>query len=501
MRAPLVVCSVMATSVDALRQQRDAETDADLVELRLDALESIDLAGALAGRRRPVVVTCRPTWEGGHYTGGERERLALLREALGRGAEFVDVEWRAGAGAAELCRDFPQRVVLSLHDFTGIPHDLAVTVRAMRSLEPYLVKVAVTPPDLAALGTLAGLGAAVALPSRSVVVGMGPRGLATRVLAHRFGSAWSYAGHPRIAPGQLSVTRLLREFRFREIGPQTAVFGVVGRPIAHSLSPVMHNAGFADLGADAVYLPLEAASWGDFEAAAPVLGVRGVSVTAPFKEAAFEAAVARTDDAKRTGAVNTLRLEESGWRGTNTDVAGFLAPLSGVSLGGRRACVLGAGGAARAVVRVLLDRGALVAVHARGPAGAGRFASWFGTDVSVHVGFPRDVDWDLLVNATPVGTWPETGTMPVEEACLDEGARRRGALVYDLVYNPPETTLLAEARRRGFGTISGLAMLVAQAAAQTEYWLGRTANVEVLRDAAERRLADLESDRQLEATS
>jgi shikimate dehydrogenase len=306
---------------------------------------------------------------------------------------------------------------------------------------------------------------------------MGTPGLATRVLPEHVGSCWTYGGDG-VAPGQVSVDRLRDEFRVGRVGASTPVYAVVGRPIGHSVSPAMHNAAFAATGVDGVYIPCEASDFDDFLALADALGIAGASVTAPFKEDA-----ART--AGQGGALNTLRRRDGGWDGTNTDVEGFLAPLAGEALEGRRAAIVGAGGSARSVVSGLVSRGARVSVHARRPEAAQALAD------AAHVTagpwpVPRG-SWDLLVNTTPVGTHPDVDRSPVDAPDLPSGLD--GALVYDLVYNPRPTRLLRDAAAAGCRTLDGLDMLVAQAVRQFLWWTGVTPEARVLREAAERRLA------------
>jgi 3-dehydroquinate dehydratase / shikimate dehydrogenase len=493
-----IVEAIAAASPDAVRQQRDAST-ADLVELRLDLMDRPDPDAAMAGRRRPVVVTCRAAWEGGRFQGSEAERLAILTRALELGADYVDLEWKAAAALAPWPADVRARVVLSSHDFDGVPADLAARVRDMRRHGTGVVKIAVTARTLRdALPVIAigreGAGGA----QRTVVIAMGTPGLATRVLPEHVGSCWTYGGNG-VAPGQVTVDRLRDEFRVGRVRATTPVYAVVGRPIGHSVSPAMHNAAFAATGIDGVYLPCEAADFDDFLALADVLGIAGASVTAPYKEDA-----ART--AGQGGALNTLRRRDGGWQGTNTDVEGFLAPLAGEPLEGRRAAIVGAGGSARSVVSGLVSRGARVTVHARraeaaqaladaAPVAADQAAAGQVVAGQVVVGpwpVPRG-SWDLLVNTTPVGTHPDVDRSPVDGGDLD------GALVYDLVYNPRPTRLLRDAAAAGCRTLDGLDMLVAQAVRQFAWWTGVAPDARVLHEAAERRLAAMAAGRRAEA--
>ena len=474
--------TVTGATTDALRQARDRVTEADMVELRLDYAEEVDIDGVLADRRVPVIVTCRPTWAGGRFTGSEEERCRLLARALTLGAEFIDVEW--GSVCAELVgRDHGRRIMLSDHDFEGMPEDIEHRYRSMRASGAQVVKVAVRVSKLSELIRLRGL--AAPSPSQDdarVVIGMGPAGLASRLLPDHFGSAWTYAGlGSQVAPGQLDVRRMVEEFQVRRAAIGTELFGVLGSPLGHSLSPVMHNTGFAETGRDAVYIPLEAADVDDFESFAAAFDLRGASVTAPFKETVMSARVHTDDVGRRVGAVNTLRRTEHGWQGTNTDVAGFLAPLEGrLALSGCRATILGAGGAARGVAVALSTAGAHVTVAARHPARATSVASIVGGQTGAFP--PVKGSWDLLVNTTPIGTQPDIHRTPVSAKELD------GDMVYDLVYNPPVTRLLSDATSAGCAVVGGLGMLVAQAERQFAWWTGTPPSLGVFRAAAERQL-------------
>jgi 3-dehydroquinate dehydratase/shikimate dehydrogenase len=500
MPSSLLCETVTGRSMADLIAARDAAV-ADMVEVRLDGVADLDVAGALRDRRKPVVVTCRPEWEGGRFTGPEEQRHRILTDALRLGAEFVDIEWAAlhgvhRPGLADLVRSNSSRVVVSTHDFEGVPVDLEARTRNMRSYGA-VIKVAVMPRTLCETLPLLD----IAREGDAVVVGMGDAGVPSRLLASRYGSRWSYAGNG-VAPGQIPAARMLSVFRFRNIGPSTRIFGVVSSTALHSFSPVMHNAAFAAAGIDAVYVPLQTNAFGDFDEFASVLGVEGVSVTIPFKGDALRAAPAADELTRQVGAANTLRRPRSmsaGWEATNTDVAGFLAPLEeafGRSLAGARASVIGGGGSARAVIVALISRGALVAVHTRrreqaeaviaslaGPASASAKAP-ADKEAGPHkpeVGaWPIPDGWDLLVNCTPLGSPTMRDESPLP------GGPFKGRLVYDVTYGASESRLLREAREAGCRTLDGLPMLVAQAERQFEWWTGQAPEPGVMREAIER---------------
>jgi 3-dehydroquinate dehydratase/shikimate dehydrogenase len=457
--------AVTGRTVEELRRARDTAEGADIVEVRLDTVDRPDAAAALEGRRKPVIATCRAEWEGGFFRGSEEERRTILGRAIAAGAEFVDVEARA-AFAADIVRARRGRgVIVSSHDFAGVPADLAERVRAMRASGAEIVKVAVTAHRLADSLPLMRIAAeASAENPGQVLLAMGAAGLPTRILASRLRNRWTYAGDG-VAPGQIPAARLLSDFTFRRLRPDAALYGVVGNAVGHSRSPAMHNAGFAALGLNAAYVPLQTPDAEDFVTFARDVNLQGASITAPHKVALLP----HMDDvealAKRVGAVNTLVVRDGRWIGANTDVAGFLAPLAGrIRLTATRASVLGAGGAARGVAIALADEGAHVTICARRPERAREIAELVGGSVGPFPPTPRS--WDLLVNATPAGTGAE-GENPMAGAALD------GTLVYDLVYTPAETRLMAAARAAGCDAIGGMEMLVAQAERQFELWTGQ----------------------------
>jgi 3-dehydroquinate dehydratase / shikimate dehydrogenase len=459
--------------------RQGAEADGDLVELRLDSMERPDPDGALADRRKPAIVTCRPLREGGMFDGSEEERLRILMRAHELGAEFIDVEWDARAEPLLRARG-GRGVIVSRHDFSGTPADAARVLAGLRAAGGEVAKLAVTTESPSDLLTLLR---AAPQDGSSIVIGMGGAGLPTRVLAGRFGSRWTYAGNA-IAPGQVTAARLLQEFRFRRIRPDAAVYVVVGRPVTGSLSPAMHNAGFAALGLNAAYVPLDARDLDGFRAFGDAIGLRGASVTIPYKRDVMPMLDEIAPTAAAAGAVNTIAVRDGSstglgtrrWIGTNTDADGFLEPLRArlPELRGRRAVILGAGGAARAVGLALLREGAAVAIAARRTAAARVVAGAIGAGVAEWP--PPRGSWDLLVNATPVGSRATPGT-PYDGA-FD------GTLVYDLVYDPDPTALMEAATARGCTVIGGLEMLVAQAERQFEIWTGQRPPSGLFADAA-----------------
>lgn len=265
------------------------------------------------------------------------------------------------------------------------------------------------------------------------------------------------------------------------------VYGLIGRPVTHSLSPPMHEAAYTALGMDARYVTFEPA--GDAEtavSAAESLGVAGLNVTVPFKEAVVEH-VELDGYAEEIGAVNTIAFTEDGPVGYNTDAVGFRRALShhDVVPAGKRAVIVGAGGAARAIATALADDGATIEIYNRTEKRAAELASevgadrWGGLSESALTAACRR--GDLLINATSVGL--EEDTSPVPQSALTDGL-----VVFDAVYRPIETRLLKDAAAVGAETIDGAWMLLYQGAAAFEYWTDLAAPIDAMNEALRSRL-------------
>lgn len=485
------VVSVIAagTSGEAEQQARAClRRGADLAEFRIDALRhptAADLKRLASALGPRSIATLRSPAQGG-FRGLERSaRHALLKEACALPFRYVDAELTTDAehleDYAKLARSRSKDLIVSHHfDAPAEPERVAEILDACRS-EGRVGKVA-TPvarvEDAVGLVDLARRQS----KARFVLIAMGEAGMLTRALAADTGQELQYAaGNRETAPGQLSLEASLRA-RSRD----AFLLGLIGHPLGHSLSPRIHEAALQATGLPGLYLPFDLSPDGlePFLRAAEGLRIRGLNVTVPYKEKAAELADELDGDAESLDAVNTLVLHEGWARGHNTDVSGFRMSLRslGLRLGDRHALVVGAGGAARAVVHVLLREGAQVAVTNRTVERMDRLAKAFDESIEIVSPdeLPRKGPWDLLVNATPVGTSGMDAGLPVPEAVVG-----RAGFVYDLVYNPRETPLLAAARTRGIRGTNGLAMLLQQAAASFELWTGRSAPFDAMARAAQ----------------
>jgi shikimate dehydrogenase len=333
-----------------------------------------------------------------------------------------------------------------------------------------------------------------------IAIAMGPAGIMTRVLGPSRGSFLTYGAlddASATAPGQLTARELREVYRLDRIDRETEVFGIIGKPVGHSLSPHIHNAAFEAAKLNAVYLPFEVGDANEFmrrmvqpRAREIDWNLRGLSVTAPHKLTVMNRLDWIEPAAKEMQAVNTIVVRDDELHGYNTDAIGFISPLRGKfgSLKQARCAIIGAGGAARAALWALNSEGAQVSLFARDPALAEFFARQFNAECR-SIADASFNGFDVVVNATPLGTCGEReNETPVTSEQL-RGVR----LAYDLVYNPLETKFLREACAAGCETLSGFELLIAQAVEQFKLWTGREPDAEVMRAAALRKLVRREA--------
>jgi 3-dehydroquinate dehydratase / shikimate dehydrogenase len=309
---------------------------------------------------------------------------------------------------------------------------------------------------------------------------MGDVALPARILALRDSKGFTYAPVERAtAPGQTSLADLKNLYGAERINAKTQVYGIIGSPISHSLSPVMQNAGFRARRINAIYVPFLVNDLRDFLDSIDVFAIRGFSVTLPHKERILEHLDGCDPLAARIGAVNTVVVREGGkLYGYNTDYVGVLRTLERrIVLPSSRVLILGAGGAARAVAFALAQAGSLVCVWARRESKARALARGVGGEAIRRARLGSEF-FDAIVNATPVGMYPAVRNSPLR---ADELNCR---LVFDTIYRPRLTRLMELAARRRIETVSGLDMFVWQGTAQWEIWMGERAPVDVMRRAA-----------------
>ncbi len=489
----LLICPLTSPNIGAMR--RDAMSafaqGADAVECRLDFLDALpqadELAQLLAGFADKAIITCRPVREGGRFAGPEDARLAMLAQAAALDPLAIDIEMDVPT------ERWPKAsIIASHHDFSGVPQDLPSLAARMQRSPADVVKIAFTAGS--PVDALRALDIVRNCRKKAIVLAMGEAGVVSRILAGKagaFGTFASLSESAASAPGQPTLAEMKDLYRWNTIDAQTQVYGVIGCPVGHSMSPAIHNAAFAAAGINAAYVPLLVQDGSEsFDAFMLALlerawlNWRGLSVTIPHKENALRFVTAQQCDdlSARIAAINTVTIEADGsLHGQNTDYAAAIDALCAAmrigraGLSGRKAAVLGAGGAARAIVAGLAHYGAAVTIYNRTVSRAQALAEEFGC-LAAGMDIANESDAEIIINCTPIGMHPNIDASPlprIPPACR---------VVFDTIYNPLETLLLRQARKAGCLRVPGLEMFVNQAVAQFRTWTGRQAPINAMRN-------------------
>ena len=490
--------AIQASSPEELIERAaSALADSRFLEFRLDSLAkpaSIlpKVKEFLAAHRdTTVLATCRRKQFGGLFTGSLKAELEVLLAAAEAGCQIVDLEVESAEEAAprqldqlrDGLRAAGTALLISFHDFSRTKN-LDQTALRIEVFQPDFVKVVSTAKSLADNLAVLKLIQEHSRSAEVVGIAMGEEGLVSRVLGLRAGAPFTFAAFSdspisdkpatvstqATAPGQLTARTLRDLYRVEQLDQATRIFGVAGDPIAHSLSPLMHNAAFRRENVNAILLPLITHKVADLITLARELPLAGSAVTMPLKQEVLPHLANSDPLTARIGACNTLRTGADGkLYGFNTDVAGVIRPLERrLKLQGARIVVLGAGGAARAAVFGLVEQGAEVFIVNIVHEDAVKLAKQAKAKALKRDLFAKAA-FDVLINATPCGMEGNKQPLPITEKELN------ASLVFDMVYNPLETPLLKLAKERGIPVISGMEMFVQQGARQFEIWTGKPA--------------------------
>lgn len=506
---PRICISLCEPTIAALKSAIAVAVEhTDLIELRLDCLNPAELAhdaGLITKTLNETtcesILTFRPTGQGGQRELDDDERQAFWSAAIFSESFFdVELDLAERLNSTEPSLSLPidwSRTICSHHDFAGVPAQLDQIFERLIRTPARVLKIAVQANDATdCLPVFHLLERARTEGREMIALAMGPAGLVTRILGPSRGAFLTYAspeGGRETAPGQITVRELKDLYRIEKLDRQTQIFGLIGRPVSHSISPHLHNEAFAATGTNGVYVPFEVSDVRAFinrmvhpRTRELNWNLRGLSVTAPHKASVMGQLDWIEPAAQEIGAVNTIVVRSDELAGYNTDADGFIKPLVARlgDLTQARVAILGAGGAAGAALWSLKQAGARSTVFARDSAKARALAEKFGADWE-SLADASFGDFDVVVNATPLGTARLFDDQTPALALQLQGAR----LAYDLVYNPSETRFLREARAAGCETLGGLKMLVSQAADQFRLWTGETAPEDVMFDAAQKALA------------
>jgi 3-dehydroquinate dehydratase/shikimate dehydrogenase len=484
-RLPRVCVALFADDPsDLMHKIEAAANENSLLELRLDYLPKPALLlpklKEFGGFHRDItlVATCRRAAAGGKFRGSVASQFEVLEKAAAAGCQLVDIELESASSLKKPDLEKLRQkagLIVSFHDYRGTKK-LEETWEAMHRLPVDYIKIVSTAKSLADNVKMMRL-----LEQRSDVVStvgvcMGEQGIISRILNVRSGSTFTFASAQageETAPGQIAARVLRDVYRIDMVDAATKVYGVAGDPITHSLSPQMMNTAFRRENINAVYVPLQTGDAADLLTCVREMPIQGLSITMPLKEEVLKH-LDKTDSlSTKIGACNTIiRSQDGKLYGFNTDVAGVLRPLEQrLTLTGARILVIGAGGAARAAVFGLKDRNAEVWVMNRTAEKGQKLARQAHAHYISHPQLKK-LDFDVIINATPVGMNGARPQAPLEESEL------RTRYLFEMIYSPAETKLVKMARAKGIQVIPGSEMFVQQGARQFEIWTGKPAPLE-----------------------
>jgi 3-dehydroquinate dehydratase/shikimate dehydrogenase len=486
-RATLIATLTTALPASPEELAGSALAAADWLEVRADLVGDLDPKPLRRIFRGKLLYTLRSRAEGGAVEVSPERRKRRILDAAAR-YDLVDLELARDLVPEVLRAVPPERRVISWHGPATSLDGLQSTFRRMAAAEALLYKL--VPAATQAGEELPPLLFLKGLERRDVIAfSTGLCGAWTRLVAPRLGAPVVYgaAGEIAGAPGQPTIRKLVEDYGLPALPPVEKLFGIVGNPVSHSLSPRIHNAAYRELGLPALYLPFHAEAFGDFWLEVVESGVleeiglpiRGLSVTAPFKETALAVAGAESPRAGLIGAANTLVWNQGVWEAEATDPDGVVLPLRerGIAIEGRRAAVVGTGGAGRSAAAGLATAGAEVTLFNRGAERGLEAASLLGLPF-VPLAELDPSGFDVLVNATSLGR------VAGEALPFAVDPLRPGAVVIDMVYGEEPTALLRAAAARGAVTVDGREVLVSQAAGQFRMMTGRDLPMAVARRAA-----------------
>jgi 3-dehydroquinate dehydratase/shikimate dehydrogenase len=458
---------------DTVLEMLSASKYADIVELRIDYIPELQNAEAcieesLKRKIKPVIITNRPVREGGKFNGSEQDRLRLLQKAIDLGVDYVDVEYDS---IKQITRRNSSKIIISHHNFKETPHDLSKIYDEICQQKPDIVKIVTHANDITDNIRIFELLQSTNIPTISFC--MGELGYISRILTGKFGGFLTFASLEKgkeSAPGQLTADELSKIYHFKDINKETKLYGIIGNPVSHSMSPAIHNAAFTEKGLNNVYVPLKIANIDTFMKECREIDFQGFSVTIPHKESVLPLLDDLDPNARRIGAINTIVNRNGKLTGYNTDcmaaVIGLECSLKETdeTLNNKKVSIIGAGGAARAIAFGLKEKGCDITIFNRTIERAEKLSHdvkcKFESFEEIH-----QIDSDILINTTSIGMFPNVDQTPVPKNILKEGM-----IVFDAVYNPIETRLLQDAKENGCHTVNGLSMFINQAAEQFRLW-------------------------------
>lgn len=474
---------ITATNVKDIAEYIKQSKEADFIELRLDYIKGLNNEKLKAifkicrkKYNNPIISTARKRDEGGFFNGSEIERIKTLKKSIELGADYIDVEYSTDK---RLVRDLlankkNAKVIISYHNLKETPVNPKEIYAGIKSLNPDLVKIATTANSAVDNFKIFDLIKTANKENRKIIsFCMGTYGQFSRILGIILGSEITYASLDKgseSASGQYTLMELISDYKIKKLNKNTKIAGLIGNPVEHSWSHIMYNAAFDKMNINAVYLKFKVDKLKEFIDYFRKLNILGFSITIPHKVEVIKYLDGIDKKAKAIGAVNTIAVKNKKLIGYNTDCDGAMQALKKkTKIKGKKAVIIGAGGSARAIAYGLKEEGTNITILNRTADNAKSIADDFNCNYG-SLGNLININYDILINTTPIGMHPNINDSPIPENSI-----KKEAIVFDIVFNPFKTKLLKEAEEKGCITIPGFEMLVHGNALQFKLWTGKDA--------------------------
>lgn len=460
--------------------------NADLIEIRLDYIKNLSdekFKKLIKSSKNPIIVTCRKNSEGGFFDGSENKRIGILQNAIKFGADYVDIEYSSNKSSIKniIKNKKSTKIIVSYHNLKKTPDNTKDIYNSIKRLNPDLIKIVTQANSVTDNFKIFDLIKTANKDKQKITAFcMGSYGQFSRILSIILGSQITYASiekNKESASGQLTIDEMINFYRIKKLNKNTKIVGLIGNPVGHSWSHIIHNVGFDKLNINAVYLKFQVDKLKEFIDYFKKLNTLGFSVTIPHKIEVMKYLDETDEKAKEIGAVNTILIKNKKLFGYNTDCDGAIKALkSKTDLKNKNAVLLGAGGTTRTLAYGLRGENVNnITILNRTIGKAKIIAEDFDCDYGSLYDL-KNIDYDILINTTSVGMFPDINNSLVQPNLI-----KKNAVVFDIVFNPYKTKLLKDAGKKDCIIIPGFEMLIYGAMLQFKLWTGKNAPEHLMR--------------------
>lgn len=480
-----MICTtiVAENTEDAVKAMKKASKLTDLIELRIDYIQDINkknLKRLLNKKNKPIIVTNRKKYEMEKFKGSEKKRIGLLEESIKLKADYIDIEYSANKQLLKkiIKNKGKTKIIVSYHNFKNTPNNLHDIFNKIKKLNPDIIKIVAFANSINDNFKIFEL-LKKTKNKKIIAFCMGSYGKISRILCLKYNSFLTYSSYEQQKKAescQLTLNELLNDYNTKKINKNTQVYGLIGNPLEHSPSHLIHNAGFKKLKLNNIYVKFKVDNLNEFIKNFRKFKIKGASITIPHKVAVMKHLDSIDNTAKKIGAVNTIVNKNNKLKGYNTDCYGAITVIKNkTEIKNKKITVLGAGGTARAVVYGLTQEKGIITILNRTKEKAKKLAEEFNCNYDSLNNF-KNIETDILVNTTSVGMSPDIGRSLIPKRFL------KNMVVFDAVFNPHKTKLIKDSESNNCKVIPGIEMLIHQAAIQFKLWTNQEMPINVMRN-------------------